>query len=168
MKTLKVFGHIGLVLVLLFLTAGLPILTHFDVFGGQDAADAVSQASVALPDQPSGAFVVLINNSLHPDTMEDWKAFFTDADELPVIFENISCIVAEGDANGRQLAERFQIQLPENQMTLREENPTLLVSKAEAGLLDVAVFSKEMAEALKLAPAEQLNGLTVIELTGGE
>ena len=144
--------HAGAVLAALMLLAGLPILTHFDIFGSVSDPDAVSGASMELPDQPSGDFVVLMNSSLHKDTLEDWQLFFTGED-LPVIFEDIQCIVAEGDSGGQQLAERFMAQLPENQMTLRTEDPTLLVSKAEAGFIDVAVFSKEMAESFSSSPA---------------
>ena len=50
-------------------------------------------------------------------------------------------------------------------MTLREENPTLLVSKAENGYIDVAIFSKEMADSLNLAPNKELT--RVIEIYGG-
>ena len=69
---------------------------------------------------------------------------------------------------GILLAERMQAQLPENQMRLRSENPTLLVSKAEAGLIDVAVFSKEMAGALKLKSSGQMEGIAVITVKGGD
>lgn len=69
---------------------------------------------------------------------------------------------------GILLAERMQAQLPENQMRLRSENPTLLVSKAEAGYIDVAVFSKEMADALKLKSSGQLEGVAVITVKGGD
>ena len=72
-----------------------------------------------------------------------------------------------GAVSGVQLAQRFQAQLPENQMRLRTENATLLVSKIEAGRLDAAVLSLEMAEALQLRP-EILNGVTVITVTGGD
>ena len=52
-------------------------------------------------------------------------------------------------------------------MRLRTENATLLVSKIEAGWLDAAVLSREMAEALQLRP-EALQGVTVIRVTGGD
>ena len=165
MKFLKVFGHIALVVGTLVLLAGLPIMTHFDLFSSGETADAISGATIVLPDQPSGDFIVLINTSKHADTIGDWRDFFLDED-FPVIFEDIQCVVADGDMTGEQLAKRFQLQLPENQMMLRTENPTLLVSKAEAGCIDIAIFSREMADALQLSPDKNIT--TVIEVTGGE
>ena len=162
----KLLIHAAAVVIALFFLAVLPILTHFDLSGGQNDADAVSSASLELPDQPSGSFVVLINSSLHRDTLDDWTCFFR-GDDLPVIFEDIQCIVAEGDASGRQLAERFMAQLPENQMVLRAEDPTLLVSKAEAGDIDVAVFSREMADLLQLAEPSALNDVVTVSVQGG-
>ena len=163
MKLRRIIGHTGLVVCMLFLLVGLPILTHVRLDAGQ-TADAVSSASIALPDQPSGDFVVLINTKLHADTLDAWRSFFLEED-FPVIFEDVRCIAAEGDATGQQLAERYLAVLPENQMTLRTENPTLLASKAEAGYIDIAIFSREMADALKLSP--NTNRVTVIEIAGG-
>lgn len=163
MKLRKIIGHTGLVVCMLFLLVGLPILTHFR-FDVDQTADAVSSASIALPDQPSGDFIVLINTKTHSKTLHAWRSFFLDED-FPVIFEDIQCIAAEGDATGQQMAERYLAELPENQMKLRTENPTLLASKAEAGYIDVAIFSREMADALKLSPDTNL--VTVIEVSGG-
>ena len=56
-------------------------------------------------------------------------------------------------------------QLPENQMQLSTEDPTLLVSKAENGYIDMAVFSKEMADALKLSVSN--DDISVIHIHGG-
>jgi len=165
MKYGRIIAHALGTVAAVFLLAVLPALTQLPL-PGKKTVDAVSSASLQLPEQPSGAFYVLLKTSLHTDTLDDWRQFFT-GESLPVIFEDIRCAVAEGDASGVQLAERFQAQLPENQMRLRTENPTLLVSKIEAGRLDVAVLSREMAEALKLQP-ETLQGVTVFEVTGGE
>ena len=162
MKLGRILGHGALVAGLLFLLAGLPILTHFHF--GADGQDAVSGASIPLPDQPSGDFVVLVNTAAHSGTLDAWRSFFMDED-FPVIFEDIRCLAAEGDPTGQQLAERYLAQLPENQMKLRTENATLLASKAEAGYIDVAIFSREMAEALQLAPDAEL--VTIIEISGG-
>ena len=164
MKLGKVVFHVAFVMCLLFLTAVLPIITHFDLFGAFDT-DAVSSASIELPDQPSGEFIVLINKEKHSNTTEDWRVFFSGED-LPVIFEDISCLTATGDTSGQQLAERYQLQLPENQMKLDEENGVLLASKVESGYIDVAIFSSEMADALKLAPDEE--EVTAFTVYGGE
>ena len=168
MKIYGFFKHIMRILIMLFLFLILPCMIVFDIPGGKDTSlDAVTQASIDLPDQPSGDFVVLIKTNLHKDTIEDWKVFFNDGD-FGVIFEDISCIVAEGDVSGLELAKRFMAQLPENQMVIRTENPTLLVSKAEAGYIDVVVLSREMADALKLAQEEDMDGVTVLLISGKE
>ncbi len=159
-------GHRLFVLALLGLLVGLPCAAHTEMFRRSSDTDAVSGATMKLPEQPSGEFVILINESLHQDTLSDWEQFFSGED-LPVIFDDISCLTAEGDNSGIMLARRLQAQLPENQMRLRSENPILLVSKAEAGLIDVAVFSKEMADALKLKSPERMKGITVITVKGG-
>lgn len=169
---MKLYGfleHILRIIIMLFLFLILPYLIVFGVPSGKDdSLDAVTQASIELPEQPSGDFVVLIKTELHEDSMEDWTEFFNDGD-FGVIFEDISCITAEGDVTGIELAKRFMAQLPENQMTIRTENPTLLVSKAEAGYIDVVVLSKEMADALKLESEDALiaDGITVLHVSGG-
>ena len=71
-----------------------------------------------------------------------------------------------GDEAGMQLAERYKAQLPENQMTVRSEDAALLASKAESGLIDAAIFSKEMAQAIKLSP-DKAENVSSIEITGG-
>lgn len=162
----KLLFHGIVVLAALAILVCLPLMAHPELFpSAGNAPDGVSGASLVLPDQPSGKFIVLIRTDRHADTIGDWRNFFMD-EEFAVIFDDIQCLVADGDVAAQQLAQRFRAQLPENQMRLRTENPTLLVSKAEAGRIDVAVFSEEMAQALRLAP--QASGeLTVVELTGG-
>ncbi len=162
MKARRTIGHIALTACALFLLVGLPIMTHFRP-GSAQKTDAVSSASLVLPNQPSGDFIVLINTEAHADALDAWSSFFRGED-LAVIFDDIRCITAEGDAAGQQMAERYLAQLPENQMKLRSENPTLLASKAEAGYIDVAIFSREMADALKLSP--DTARVTVIEISG--
>lgn len=159
------FKHILVVIISLCLLVALPVLTHFDLSGADpQQTDATSSASVVLPDSPSGEFRILMKTSLHQDTISDWDSFFHD-DEFVVIFEDISCLVSEGDATAQQMAERYQAQLPEHQMEINAINPTLLVSKVEAGYIDVAIFSKEMAEMLELK--DDVDGLTLLTVTGG-
>ncbi len=165
MKAVKIMVHIFLSLTAAFLLAGVPMLYVLDMSKGKDI-DAVSGASIKLPDKPSGDYIVLLNRSLHEDSVDDWIKFFRDG-ELNVIFDDISCITAQSDAAAVQMAERFQAQLPENQMRLRTENPTLLVSKAENGCIDAAIFSKEMADSLKLRP-ETNKSIVCISVKGGE
>lgn len=154
--------HITLSMLSAVLIVGVPLALKLDFFG--EKVDAVSQATMELPEQPSGEYIVLINASLHEDTIDDWKSFL--GDEYAVIFDDIHCTVANGDEAGMQLAERYKAQLPENQMTVRSEDAALLASKAESGLIDAAIFSKEMAQAIKLSP-DKAENVSSIEITGG-
>ena len=164
MKRFEVAKHIVFVIMMMGLLVVLPVVTHFDIFQSA-STDAVSSASTVLPDQPSGNYYVFMKTSLHENSLYDWKNFFNDED-FAVIFDDISCLIANGDEQGKQLAERYQAQLPENQMIIREENPTLLASKVENGYIDVAIFSKEMADVLSLKI--QNEGLSLFEIKGGE
>ena len=165
MKAVKIMVHIFLSLTAAFLLAGVPMLYVLDMSKGKDI-DAVSGASIKLPDKPSGDYIVLLNRSLHEDSVDDWIKFFRDG-ELNVIFDDISCITAQSDAAAVQMAERFQAQLPENQMRLRSEDATLLASKAENGCIDAAIFSKEMADLMKLRTGSDDN-IACIIIKGGE
>lgn len=150
MKALRVLIHLLVSLTAAFAVVGIPALVLLPL-PGANGTDAVSSASIQLPEKPSGEFVVLLNRSLHEDSLAEWTAFFRDG-ELNVIFDDIQCIVASADTAALQMAERFQAQLPENQMRLRTEDATLLVSKADNHCIDAAVFSKEMADSLRLRP----------------
>ena len=165
MKAGKTALHIILSLTAVFLLVGLPGLY---ILGetAEEQPDAVSGASIKLPDKPSGEYVLLLNRSLHEDTFDDWVAFFRDG-ELNVIFDDINCIASQSDADALKMADRLIAQLPENQMKLRTENPTLLVSKAENGCIDAAIFSKEMADAMKLRTDSDDN-IACIIIKGGE
>ena len=165
MKAARLLFHIFMSLTAAFLLAGLP--AGFVLYQTlEEAPDAVSGASIKLPDKPSGEYIVLLNRSLHEGSADDWTAFFRDG-ELNVIFDDISCIAAQSDAPAIQMAERFRAQLPENQMRLRRENALLLASKAENGCIDAAIFSKETAEALKI-DAGAAENIICIEIKGGE
>lgn len=139
--------HYIISLGILILILGLPAIYYYDIpalIRGE--ADTVSSASMEIPDQPSGNFVVLVNKSRHPDTLEEWTSFFTEK-EVGVIMEDISCLVVKGDVTGNELAGRYQARLAENQMSVRSEDGTLLVSRAENALFDVIILSEEMADA---------------------
>jgi len=165
MRAVERLWHKLFVIAMLILLVGIPFATHLNVFSTRSDPDAISSATVKLPDQPSGEFFVFINSNLHRDTLSDWENFFSGKD-LPVIFDDIRCIAANGDASGIQFAERFRAQLPENQMTLRTENPTLLISKIEKGYIDVAVISGEMAGALSFNKFGLTDEITVIHVRG--
>lgn len=148
MKALKVLLNILIVAVVTFIILGIPTLIYYSKTASYDEK---ASGSVELPDVPSGEFVVLINNEMHKDTMDLWVAFFTnDEENIKVIFEDISCYVSSNDSNAIELAKRYQIYLPENQMTIKYENGILLASKAESGILDVMIFSKEFVDYLNL------------------
>ena len=58
------------------------------------------------------------------------------------------------------IAEATEAELPENQMTVSSIDPTLLASKAEAGMIDVAMISREMADELSLG--DEIDGVTLL------
>ena len=158
--------HAAAVFLALFVTLGIPSLAYVDfsaLFGGK--ADAVSGASLELPAQPSGNFVILLNRDRHKGTAEVWTTFFSGG-ETDVIMDDVACIAAQGDATGIQLAERFQARLAENQMTVRQVNPTLLASRADAGVYDAVIISAEMADALTLSTAYERAETEVITVQG--
>ena len=158
--------HMAVVLTALFLILGVPALMYVDLpslFAG--APDAVSSASFVLPDQPSGEFMVLLNTANHQDTVEQWKIFFSGGD-AGVIMSDITCMVADADATGIQLAERYQARLPENQMRLRRENGLLLASKAETDLFDVIVLSREVADIYHVTTNKQREDIACIIVRG--
>ncbi len=165
MKAGKIIIHVFLSLTAAFLIVGIPAAFVLEQLGFF-SADVVSGASVKLPEKPSGEYIVLLNRSLHEDSLDDWTAFFRDG-ELNVFFDDISCIAAESDINALKMADRLCAQLPENQMRLRTENSLLLASKAENGCIDAAIFSKEMADDLKLNPGAN-EQIICITISGGD
>ena len=128
--------------------------------------DAVSAATVII-DQPSGAYVVLINKDRHlnADNLETWQTFFK-GEEIGILFEDISCTVADMDVSGLDMAQSFQSRLPENQMTLRKEDITLMLSKASCGLFDVIMMSKEVYDAYGAAAITDDERMVIIEEEG--
>lgn len=163
---MKVLKHILVVLAALFLTLGVPTLCYVDVpalLSGN--ADAVTHASTYLPDTPSGEFIVLVNEKTQAGYIDQWREFFTEGD-AGVIMSDISCMVIEGDINAQQLAERFQARLPENQMTISQENGLLLASRAESGIFDAIVVSSEMAQSYKMQDIFTKKGVVCINVKG--
>ena len=58
------------------MTLGIPMLYYLDagtLFPGR--AEAVTGASLALPDQPSGQFEVLLNREKHGSSAAAWMDF---------------------------------------------------------------------------------------------
>ena len=146
---MRVLKHAVVVLLALFLTLGIPCLVYVDVGAAMRGADAVTQATAVLPDTPSGEFLVYINRVEHPDSLEQWKAFFAEED-YGILLEDVRCMAISGDATGVQLARRYQSRLVKDQMTLRQENGVLVASRMERGLYDMVIVSREMAEVWQL------------------
>ena len=159
---MKVLRHIGIVAAALLLCLGLPALVYMPRAG---AADAVSGASMEVPDQPSGEFVVILNRDRHPLTLDEWSDFFLEQ-PVGVIMEDISCMAAYGDTSGVRLARRYQARLAENQMTLTEENGVLVVSRAEHGLYDAIILSKEAADAYDYSAVYERPDALVLTVRG--
>ena len=75
-------------------------------------------------------------------------------------------MTVQGDADGIQLAERYQARLAENQLSLRTESPVLVASRAENGLFDVIVLSREMADAYQFSTVYGNSSIAVIPVKG--
>ena len=161
-KVAKTILHLSLTLGLSFAIFGLPILSNLD-FGG--ASSISSGGTISLPEKPSGEFRVYMKTSPHLENLSKWEAFFKgDEENITVIFDDIVCSVTSSDPSAYELGLRYQIYLPENQMKLKRENATLLASKVETGHIDVAIFSKEVAEYLELAVDESEADITVFRV----
>ena len=165
---MKIARHVLIIAVSLLVLVGLPLYRTgalARIFGGQ-GPDALTAATVTI-EQPSGAYVVLINQEIHQDTekLAVWKRFFS-GQEIDYIFEDISCVVADSDAAGLELARSFQSRLPENQMRLRTEDTTLMLSKAKYGRFDVMLFSKEVYDTHNAAAITGKDQVMTIESEG--
>lgn len=155
-------------IVVLLAILGIP----FFLLGGENIftinpADAVSSATSYTfdADDLSGEYVVLINNTLHEKkgTIPVWVEFFSGRD-VPVILDDIHCLVADSDTAGREFAEICQARLPENQMKIKIENGLLLVSKAEYSRFDIIIMSKELAEAYSAYSIGENADITLVEV----
>lgn len=159
-------GHLAAAAAAVFLCILLPGYFFTDVPARlAGTADAVSSASMEIPKQPSGTCIVLIRSDLHQGTLQDWTDFFTEK-PVGVIMEDLHCFVDQADSSGQEMADRYRLRLPENQMKVTKENGTLLVSKAENGLFDVIVLSKEMADLQGYEKAMARGDVTVLTVSG--
>lgn len=163
---MKIIKHIMMVSVSLFVILGIPFL-YLQSASGSGETDAVTGASVII-DQPSGDYFVFINKDRRKsgDTLATWKDFF-HGEEISYVFEDITCYVAENDAAGFTMAQSFQSRLPENQMTIRKEDGTLLLSKAENGKYDIIILSVEAADIYKVDDLMKRQDTEVCRVTGG-
>ena len=160
----KALLHITIVIVSLFLIIGVPFLVYFDKIFPSDDTDAVSSASLVIPEKPSGEIYVYMNTEKHADSLSLWEDFFNERDE-EVIFDDVRCMVAIGDVTGVEAARRFMAKLPENQMTIYKENVSLVVSRTENAMIDVVILSKETVDSF--AVKNKIEGVTVFAVKGG-
>lgn len=132
--------------------------------------DAVSKATGAAvtADDMDGSYVVLFNRSLHESTAADWEAFFSFDEDVPLIMEDITCAVAQGDAQGQEIAENYRQRLPENQMTVTQESGTLLISKAEVCRFDVIILSGTQAQALTASTLYDRDDILAMRFGGAQ
>ena len=132
------------------------------------SADAVTGASTIIPaDQVSGNYVVLLNKDLHDKTgtTEEWTAFLRG--ESPLIMEDIQCTVLEGDAGGLEMAKSFQSRLPENQMRITLQPGAIAVPKAEHGVFDLMILSREAADRYQISALSRQDGVVTVQVNGG-
>lgn len=165
---MRFLRHVFIIAVSLLLLVGLPLYRTGAVTRllSGEGADALTAATVVI-EQPSGAYAVLINKELHQDEekLAEWKKFFS-GQEIDYIFEDISCVVADSDPAGLELAKSFQSRLPENQMKLRTEDATLMLSKARYGSFDVILLSREVYDAHNTAAIAGGDQVITIESEG--
>lgn len=169
MLTRTFIKHAGITLAAIGLLVVVPVFSHFPLTFGKTQVDANSSASIELPDTPSGQYYILVKESfVQDDSPEDWEAFLSadEEDVLPVLFDDVHCMVAEGDVYGAQLAERYQAILSPDQMTITSEEPTLFISKAEAGYIEMAIISADMADSLGFSTDEQAEQVTLLTVSG--
>ena len=150
----------------LVLILGIP----FTALGGfsliqSGGVDAVSSAtSYAFnPNDVSGEYVVLINDERHSDTIDVWTAFF-QGENIPVVLDDISCMICKGDEGAKSYAEICQARLPENQMKIKSENSLLLMSKGEYGKFDIIILSKEIADMYAANSISKNNNITTVNI----
>ncbi len=163
---MNIFRHIFIVIASLFLLLGVPFL-RTDYFANMiGGVDGMTSASLVI-DKPSGEFVLFINKGEHPNSekLGKWLDFF-EGREFTYIFEDIHMLVAKGDVGGLSMARSLQSQLPENQMVLRQEDGILLTSKAEEGLYDMILMSKEVADAYPTEALFQDSNTIALRISG--
>ena len=163
---MKILRHVIIVSAAVFLLVGLPVLGTGYLTRLISGVDTIASATVII-DQPSGEYVVLINKDLHPnaENFAVWEDFFSGK-EIGFLFEDIRCTVADNDSAGLELARSFQSRLPENQMTLRTEDITLLFSKVHSGQFDVVLISREVYDAYRTGALIRKETTNVIESEG--
>lgn len=149
-------------LMIFLLTAGGYINLNSD---SPDEVSGATAQSVSAEDI-EGKWVVLINRAIHDKsgTTADWQKFFTFSDNVPLIMEDITCKVAQGDSGGIETAKKYQARLPENQMKIVQEACTMLISKAELMRFDVIILSEAAANACRAQTLYGRNDILTIKM----
>lgn len=149
MRMRELLGHVVVCVAgssLLVLTPALKT-GYLQALISGSSPDTISSATVAL-DQPSGTYLVYINTeNRSAESVETWKTFFLDYDNFTYSMEDIACAVARGDTGAQDMAASLQSLLPEHQMQLTIEDPTMLLSRMAYGKYDMVVFSQEFVDA---------------------
>lgn len=165
---MRIFAHLLTISAGLFIFLGIPLLRYVDLAAlSSGRMDAVSSATAVPDDAPSGEFLILLNRDRHPDSIDEWTDFFEER-PVGVIMEDLSCFTPAEDRTGQELAKRYRQRLAENQMKTAEEEGLLLVSKAEQGLFDVIILSKEMADHYDYSRAAASARTEVIRVRGDD
>ena len=161
---MRVFGHIACICALVLAFFGVPCW-----LGGVNltalvsgSTDLVSSAT-AIQEAPSGHYTIFVNKNLHTDeeVLGLWKDFFAGKD-VPLIMEDVTCVTANGDTAGIEMAQSLASRLPANQMKVRTEDGTLAISKAEVGRFDIMVLSSETAASLDTTSLERDSNVEVV------
>lgn len=162
---MRILKHLLIVGACLYVLLGLPFMLLYPGAGQKDP-DAVTSASVIL-EKPSGEYIVFINKGRRKDeeTLKTWEKFF-NGQEISYVFEDIVCCVADGDAAAARMAASFQSRLPENQMKIRREDGTLMLSKAEHGIYDILIMSREAAELYNVDKLSKRKDVLVCHVAG--
>lgn len=149
-------------LIICLLTAGGYINLNSD---SPDAVSSATAQTVSASDM-EGKWLVFINRGLHDKsgTTDDWQKFFTFSDNVPIIMEDITCKVAQGDSSGLETAKKYQARLPENQMKIVQEAGTMLISKAELMRFDVIILSEAAANTYSAQTLYNRNEILTIKM----
>ncbi len=158
----RILSVVAAALIICLLTAGGYINLNSD---SPDSVSSATAQTVSAKDM-EGKRVVLINRELHDKsgTTADWQKFFAFSDNVPLIMEDITCKVAEGDSSGLDTAKKYQARLPENQMKIVQEAGTMLVSKAELMRFDVIILSEAAANTYGAQTLYDRNDIITIKM----
>ncbi len=163
---MRILHHTAVVVLALLLIVGVPVYKTGYIQEHLSHEDSVSSPTTIL-EQPSGAYVVLINRDRHQnaENLAVWESFFR-GEEIDYLFEDITCSVAKDDAVGLELARSMQSRLPENQMKVKPEETIIMFSKIDCGHYDVVLLSREFYDFCDIGETDLGSRTDVIEAEG--